>query len=116
VTCREELAYAAGLYEGEGSMGAYLSKSNPTMPHLNLTIQMTNKYPLEAFVMILGFGKIYGPFKRDVQRKDIWRLNIQSFEEVQATVAALWYWLSPDRKRQASDTLIKWHVPRRGII
>jgi hypothetical protein len=111
---REELAYAAGLYEGEGtvcaSYGTFLTKSGERRPRqspgFQLKIGMTDLEPLERFQEAVGFGTIYGPYeKKQIGWKPYYHYSVDSFEKTQAAIAMLWSWLSPRRREQAAAAL-----------
>lgn len=112
VVDREELAWAAGLYDGEGSTtwggtaGAQMlvSQSDPEVLH--------------RFRAAVGVGKVYGPYSagcRDgFKRKPKWMYKIDGFANVQAVVALLWRKLGTPKRRQAAAVLLR-KRPRRYI-
>ena len=51
---REKLAWAAGLFEGEGCF--YINEKGK---YVNATVTSTDKDVLDAFLQVIGFGKIY---------------------------------------------------------
>src|SRR5215472_5877824 len=100
---REELAWAAGFFEGEGSFTLNRSRLQPR-PQPHLTISQVERAPLERFMAAIGgFGHIYGPYVHDLpgRRGAIHRYRMGRFEHVQATVCFLWPWLSAWRRKQA---------------
>lgn len=114
---REELAYAGGLFEGEGTI--YIR--NRTPPIAWICIAMTDLEPLQRFqAAVAGFGKIYGPYQRKrpgkngVPNKPFYQYHLYNFEQVQAVVAMLWPWLGPRRRLQAKavlDQMAQWAEP-----
>lgn len=58
-----ELAWAAGFFEGEGSV--YITMPHPrkcTKPYLRLNVtQLRDRLPLDRFVAAVGFGRVAGP-------------------------------------------------------
>jgi hypothetical protein len=52
-----EIAWAAGLFEGEGSITHVYGRTQ-------LRIHMTDFEVLERFLEIIGAGRIYGPYSR----------------------------------------------------
>ena len=95
---REELAWAAGFFDGEGS--TYLD------PRPRLSISQNDVVTLERFRDAVGLGTvhvqsaIYGRAKKPVHQ-----FRISGWRPVQAAVAMLWPWLSPIKKAQASRAL-----------
>lgn len=103
-----DVAYAAGLYEGEGCVYSQLGKAtvrgkkyDRKTPQHFIRIAMTDREPLDRFAALFG-GKVYGPYKRGAEHhKPLYSYNLHGFERVQAAVAAMWGWLSPRRQEQA---------------
>ena len=59
---RENLAWAAGLFEGEGCFTAWKSykrKDGKTRIYLRASMSSTDKDVLEKFVATVGIGKVY---------------------------------------------------------
>ena len=110
------IPYAACLFEGEGTVGAYfgtyLSRGHgPRRPRLTrqwqLAISMTDREPLDRFMDVFGFGAVDGPYvdSRHPAYKPYYRYGVSGFEKTQAIIAAMWSWLSPRRKEQWRVTL-----------
>lgn len=57
---REELAWAAGFFDGEGCFS--YSKSGQ---YVCVSIGQTVREPLERFKLAVGLGVIYGPYSSD---------------------------------------------------
>jgi hypothetical protein len=114
----EALAYAAGLFEGEGNVNAHYGTALFTRngekiryirrsPQFVLQIGMTDLEPLEKFLEAVGLGQIYGPYKLGKSHfKKSWHYRVGTFEGVQAIAAMLWKWLSPRRRKQVVATLL----------
>ena len=60
---------------------------------------------LERFAMIVGRGRLYGPYKQKGARLDVYRLNLLNAEEIEATAARIWPWLGPVKRAQANAVL-----------
>lgn len=105
VATREELAWLSGVFCGEGcvyctdlaqiafSIGQSGLKSRP--PEM-----------LSRVERILGMGKIYKSGSKP-GHKQPWQFRVGGHERVQAIVALLWTWLTPEKKKQASTALAK---------
>lgn len=61
-----ELYWAAGFFDGEGTIGYHPGKKAIYMK----VVQVANE-PLERFQKAVGGGKVYGPYKQG--RKETWR-------------------------------------------
>lgn len=117
----EELAWAAGFFDGEGSIGVYhfeLYGRYRGTGHmgraLRLSIQQADRYVLDRFVQAVGIGRVMGPYrsggKDGYTRRPRWKYDVGSFETVQAVVAMIWRWLSPVKRVQAGDALREYRV------
>jgi hypothetical protein len=60
-----ELAWAAGFFDGEGHI-AYRKR------RLMMAVAQTNREPLERFLDAVGGGRIYGPYSKGQQVKQVW--------------------------------------------
>lgn len=110
---REELAWAAGFFDGEGCTwsGIRLRKDRKwTQRHLAASIgqaRLEGRNLLERFQKAVnGVGAISGPFRqRQLNRQEFWQWRVNTFEEVQAVVAMLWIFLGNIKRRQAQIAL-----------
>lgn len=100
---RYELAWAAGLFDGEGSVGVYGTNSIRLSIH-----QAGNDRPevLERFTRAVGAGKISGPYKLP-GRTPIWQMFVHRHEGAQYIAALLWPWLSSVKRAQIAKALRK---------
>jgi hypothetical protein len=94
-----EIAWAAGLFEGEGTITICGGS-------LHLRVQMTDLEVLERFCQIVGTGKIYGPyttqFKDGFNRKPRWTWVCYG-PLARATYLTLSPWLSPRRLARGDE-------------
>ena len=100
----QELAWAAGFFDGEGSTSYSNKKTLPC-----IAIGQADPFVLERFrAAVGGVGCVFGPYKRrkNPTWKDQWNYHAGKFEEVQAIIAVLWKWLSPLKREQASKVLL----------
>ena len=93
-TTREDIAWAAGLFDGEWCFSG------------KVVIVNTDISLLERFQNIFGFGRIY-PRKliTNPNRKPQWQYVSTQFQEQQALIAFMWHWLSEKRRGQAIKLL-----------
>ena len=93
MTANPEVAWAAGLFEGEGSITVCGGVAR-------LSLVLTDYQVLERFVEIVGTGKIYGPYVNGYRdgfvRKPRW-LWVSEARLAGATFRTLAPWLSPRR-------------------
>lgn len=92
-----EVAWAAGFFEGEGSITASGGR-------LTVRIHNTDTEPLERFASIVVFGEVYGPYERNdrdgYKRKPFWAWVAQEYDALEV-LELLWPWLSARRHGQA---------------
>lgn len=103
----EDVAYAAGLFEGEGSVTVARSfytrrgeKRTRKTPQVKLRVAMTDKEPVERFATIFG-GRVNGPYKYQKSHyKQYWVADIDSPPKVKLAIEAMLPFLSPRRRGQ----------------
>ena len=103
---REELAWAAGFFDGEGCFSW-------TKDWGCVVIHQTVLAPLERFQRAVGdIGKIYGPYVQRQQdgwkRKPQWAYRAHRREHVQAIAGMLWFKLGPTKRRQALSVISRY--------
>lgn len=93
-----ELAWAAGFFDGEGSIGCIPYEGYAT---LQIAVVQNDRRPLERFLTVVGVGAIYErpPDKHRTNLCHAWQTG--KFEETQAVVAMLWPFLSQPKRDQA---------------
>ncbi len=100
---REELAWAGGLFEGEGTFSD--KKRNGRTVAIKAAIKMTDLDVLQRFQRAVGVGSISGPYQittaKGNESKPIYTWAISSFEGTQAVIAMLWPWLQSRRRVKA---------------
>jgi hypothetical protein len=100
----EEIAWAAGLLEGEGC----ISHANG---RLFVQLKNTDLWVVERFAEIVDVGTVYGPYRADgskdahlYRRKPFW-VWVGYQEDGEVVIAALWPWLSERRRERAFQLL-----------
>ena len=104
-TEREELAWAAGFFDGEGNV---CCTSNGPRNRLKVAVQVnqTHKEVLTRFQNVVGVGAVYGPRPRkQANCNDVYQFHCSSFENVQQVIVRLWPWLSSVKRKQAHDAM-----------
>lgn len=103
---RDDIAWAAGLFEGEGYVGVRRQKGRKN-PNAQIIMSSTDEDVLRRFVAIVGAGKVYGPYTYSNPKwKPYWQWQAQTYELVQHVVALLWPWLCTRRRAQAAEALV----------
>jgi hypothetical protein len=96
-----ELAWAAGFFDGEGSVMWRGQKR----PELSMTVTQADRRPLERFHKAIGcLGTIRGPYRtyyKENEGKPVWVIGTHGFADTQAAMALLWKWLSEPKREQA---------------
>lgn len=95
MTTKAEIAWAAGLFEGEGSICTSPTKRSATR---RIVLSSTDKDVLERFGAVVEAGKLYGPHKqRGKGYKPIYTWSISDYKEVQRIAEAFLPWLGKRR-------------------
>lgn len=103
---REKLAWAAGLFEGEGNFSFQSSKR--TSRKIVARLLSTDEDVVREFHNVIGLGSVYGPRKTS-GNKPAWEWTTTSFEDAQAVVTLLWPWLKSRRRQAAKAMLVRYH-------
>lgn len=98
---REQIAWAAGVFEGEGSARKRMGYGQA------MQLVMTDEDIIRRFNDAVKVGYVNGPYGpyQPQQTKPQWHWAACKFEEAQAVAAMLWPWLGPRRKNQIRDML-----------
>lgn len=102
---REELAWAAGFFDGEGTVHF----SNVEQPVCALS--QIDRFVLDRFHRVVRVGNVTGPYAQNVygprtmNAKPQYRWSAGSYEGVQAVCALLWAFLSPVKRDQFARVL-----------
>jgi len=108
---REDLAWAAGFFDGEGS--TELCKRNSKNGYIQKTLRMEigqvadNKEVLYRFKScVREIGKIYDPYQpKNKNNRPTMKWSISSFKDCQTVIAMLWPWLSSTKRIQAKQAI-----------
>lgn len=94
----EQLAWAAGFFEGEGVISK--SRNSPF-----IAINNTDYEHLEEFYRIIGVGTLcgpYGPNNNGISKKEFWTWRVCNRKDRQNAVDKIAPWLSARRLEQLS--------------
>lgn len=110
---REELAWAAGFFDGEGSTSLSKYRSQPTSPGLAVSIGQIGREALDRFQRAVeGLGRVYEI--RTVPGTYMFRTS--KFEHGQAIIGLLWLFLCSVKRDQAARVLQAYHQAPRQLI
>lgn len=99
---REELAWAAGFWDGEGCTTTQRHKNSK---NIHLSVSQVFLPNLERFQRAVGgLGKIYGPTIQP-NRRPIYCWMTGKFEHAQAVMAMLWSFLTQEKRDQYKRVL-----------
>jgi hypothetical protein len=97
---REEIAWAAGLFEGEGCI---------TLSGKAVAVRLVNtdEEVVQRFAEVIGFGTVYGPYSRQYE-SDGWKRRprwvwVGLNEDAYEALALMGRWLSARRLARAFD-------------
>jgi hypothetical protein len=116
---REKLAWAAGLFEGEGCFSGQAHVNGVVgRRSVRAQVKMSDRDRVELFASIVDVGRVHAckpsPF---ASHKPVFQWRVTSFEEVQHVVAILWPWLGPRRRARAAEVLSgAWAKPANGRV
>jgi hypothetical protein len=99
-----ELAWAAGLFDGEGHVSTK-SNGGPRNRRISANVGQKDRRVLDRFQAAVGVGKIYqrrsdGLFYWDTAAKD----------RVHRVMWMLWLWLSPVKREQFERACERYHA------
>jgi hypothetical protein len=98
-------AWAAGLYDGEGS--TYLTNHRTHLGYRTAEARITqgsvggSPEVLRRFLTVVEVGRLYGPYRQVIGHQDVYRWNASARSDVQKCMSTLWPWLGPVKRDQA---------------
>lgn len=96
---KEQVIWAAGLFDGEGTV---ICVPNGAL-WKNVRISLPQAHPAVVWrfwLAVRKLGSVDGPYSRG-ENKSQYIFQTAKFEHVQAIVAMMWKWLSRPKKDQA---------------
>ena len=107
---REDIIWAAGLFEGEGNINWFRQQSyNPMSKHYysQISLGSTDKDVVDKFYTIFKLGKVYGPYQKKIGLKPFYQYKCSIPEHVYAMVVAILPWLGQRRTSKCLEW-IEW--------
>lgn len=113
---REDLAWAGGLFEGEGCISTTsLAGGRPAhCMGIRVQLEMGDLDVVERFHRIVGVGTLRGPRWRKGYKRPLHVWSTYNFEHAQAVIAMLWPWLGERRRGRAVELLRGIRTARAG--
>ena len=104
----ELLAWAGGLYDGEGSASVSPHRTHPG--HFSPEVAVTQSgrarpQVLERLQEVLGRGRIYGPYEQEGATLPVYRWKAAALDDVTFTLYLLAPWVGRVKREQARSVL-----------
>ena len=101
----EELAWAAGLFDGDGSTCFERHKTRSNYVRADMSITQTSRAGtpevLLRFRQLVGVGHINGPYGGSDRWEPVYRWKAHRLDHVQHVARTLWPWLGALKRAQA---------------
>jgi hypothetical protein len=120
---REEIAWAGGLFEGEGCFTICTQRNTKLANGRSRTYRfprarlvMTDEDAIRRFNDVVGFGRVLGPRQAHSgpTHKPVFEWQVYTFEHVQALYAMLYPWLCARRRARGAEVLAVAHSAKVG--
>lgn len=109
-----EIAYVAGLYEGEGTLTiqARAHRGADYWPTIRLSISMVDVEPLQRAQLYTGVGKISGPYERrtEINAQPQYTWNVVQYAELLDLLKSMSPYLSPRRLARVEEVVAIWEA------
>lgn len=96
------IAWAAGLFEGEGSITIYNRLGGKSVM---MCLAMSDEDVVRRFFSIVGCGKVYFRAPREKQNKPQWRWQIAAAREVERVLHSFRPYFGKRRLQKADEAL-----------
>lgn len=108
---REELAWAAGFFDGEGSVGSY-PRGHKGAPRIMVQVAQVDREVLDRFAAVIGEGVIRGPLENNGSNSSpYYAFSIDGHHRVQHAMCLMWNWLGSVKKEafiKAANTYLNY--------
>jgi hypothetical protein len=121
---REERAWAAGFFDGEGHVATQINGNGHGSIHLVVPQAGSPALPERFKAAVGGVGVVQGPYQPEGNRQKRWQYQASSLDDVLGVVHCLWPWLGEVKRKQATEALgdkwlaakAPWPITKRGLI
>lgn len=113
IVSRENLAWAAGFFDGEGHVHYAVRRTARGTAHqaIGSTVAQSDRERLDFLAAVLGVGRVHGPYhSRNERAQPYHQWCVNRFELVQHVGAAMWPWLGPPKRQQFYRALSSWQA------
>ena len=117
----EQIAWAAGLFCGEGSTHLRTRKSrNGQKDYVTpcLSVPQSNREVLDRFQEVFGVGRVNGPYSypngTSHAKNPVFRYSIDGGKTASEVLRLMWPYLSTEKRNQAQIVLDKWEAGKIG--
>lgn len=101
-----DIAWAAGLFEGEGSIVCYPIPRRINSIRTSLSLQMSDQDVVRRFGEIVGCGSLLGPYKGQRSgNKDKFLWQAQNFRDCMYVLGQIYPYLG-ERRRAKADYML----------
>jgi hypothetical protein len=101
-----DIAWAAGLFEGEGCWNFYVPRSGSKTNRTQARLGMTDEDVVRRFATVVGCGKVRGPVNRgNPEHKPMFEWYIQRRKHVLALIELFWPYMGTRRRAKAQEIL-----------
>lgn len=102
-----DIAWAVGLFEGEGCIGIWKTQKGRKLPLIRLSLEMTDRDVVERFCEVVACGRVTGPhvYKRPTNRKPTYGWLISNRADVERILLMFQPWLGERRSSKAQEVL-----------
>jgi hypothetical protein len=113
-----DIPWAAGLFEGEGSILIAPPRNNrPGTNTPYMSMGSVDRDVLERFATVAG-GKVYGPYQGQGHKtpehwKPIYQWRLHGVERVQLLLREFWPYLGERRRAKAADAIASYYESER---
>ena len=106
-----DIAWAAGVFEGEGSVGV---SGKSKAPVTYMSMGMSEQDVLDRFTSIVGTGKVYGPYKGQGSKtpahyKPMFHWKIRQITEIQRILRLFYPYLGERRRSEAAGVIASYY-------
>lgn len=108
LTREAEVAWAAGLFEGEGCIR--FCKHDRGLEYIRLSIKMTDRDVLQHFADVVG-AEVKGPYAPSEDKphhKPVWSVTISKTRKSLNVLEAFWPYLGDRRRAKAQEVTALW--------
>ena len=107
-----ELAWAAGFFDGEGSIFVTYKGHSFAMA---VAITQVDREVLDRFRNAVGVGAVTGPYKYKEVAQPSYRYQAGAYNDIQNIIADLYPFLSSVKRNQCVQTLVDYELKRRYL-